>query len=107
MAVCVWGVYRAHLLSPHPSPHLHPSEPSRRSAHCPLHHHPAAAPPPPPPSPAGTLQQVEEVTQGLQRLDFYLTNVTHEQRYLYARTIRHLRTAESTHGRTFGYLLLL
>ena len=70
-------------------------------------------PPPrtPPPLPAaasaGTLHQVEEVTQGLQRLDFYLTNVTHEQRYLYARTIRHLRTAESTHGRTFGYLLLL
>lgn len=57
--------------------------------------------------PAGTVEQVEEVTQGLQRLDHYLMNVTNEQRYLYARTVRHLRTAESTHGRTLGYMLLI
>lgn len=29
------------------------------------------------------------------------------QRYLYARTVRHLRTAESTHARTLGYMLLI
>lgn len=28
-------------------------------------------------------------------------------RYLYARTVRHLRTAESTHARTFGYMMLI
>jgi len=50
---------------------------------------------------------VQEVTQGLQRLDYYLMNVTNEQRYLYARTVRHLRTAESTHARTLGYMLLI
>jgi hypothetical protein len=53
------------------------------------------------------VEQVEEVTQGLQRLDYYLMNVTNEQRYLYARTVRHLRTAESTYGRTLGYMLLI
>ncbi|KAL4854397.1 hypothetical protein ACK3TF_004907 [Chlorella vulgaris] len=55
----------------------------------------------------GTIEQVEEVTQGLQRLDYYLMNVTNEQRYLYARTVRHLRTAESTYSRTFGYMILI
>ncbi|PSC70489.1 transmembrane emp24 domain-containing p24beta3-like [Micractinium conductrix] len=55
----------------------------------------------------GTVEQVQEVTSGLQRLDHYLMNVTNEQRYLYARTVRHLRTAESTHGRTLGYMLLI
>jgi hypothetical protein len=50
---------------------------------------------------------VEEVSQGLQRLDYYLLNVTNEQRYLYARTARHLRTAESTHARTLWYMLLI
>ena len=63
--------------------------------------------PPPPPPLAGTVEQVQEVTSGLQRLDHYLMNVTNEQRYLYARTVRHLRTAESTHGRTLGYMLLI
>lgn len=47
------------------------------------------------------------MTQGLQRLDYYLMNVTNEQRYLYARTVRHLRTAESTYSRTFGYMILI
>lgn len=56
---------------------------------------------------AGTVEQVEEVTEGLQRLDYYLTNVTNEQRYLYARTVRHLRTAESTYTRTLAYMLLI
>ena len=118
----------------------------------------------------GTVDQVREVTEGLQRLDYYLTNITNEQvgcrdwhlvctplcsvlmippmrqhcccphrsvacdtvapggcttplracnvkqahlparlsqRYLYARTMRHLRTAESTHARTMGYMLLI
>lgn len=55
----------------------------------------------------GTVEQVEEVSQGLQRLDYYLMNVTNEQRYLYARTVRHLRTAESTKTRTLGYMLLI
>ncbi|KAL4446240.1 hypothetical protein ABPG77_003047 [Micractinium sp. CCAP 211/92] len=55
----------------------------------------------------GTVEQVEEVTEGLQRLDYYLTNVTNEQRYLYARTVRHLRTAESTYTRTLAYMLLI
>lgn len=55
----------------------------------------------------GTVEQVEEVTEGLQRLDYYLMNVTNEQRYLYARTVRHLRTAESTHTRTLMYMLLI
>ncbi len=53
------------------------------------------------------MEQVEEVTEGLQRLDYYLTNVTNEQRYLYARTVRHLRTAESTYTRTLAYMLLI
>ncbi|KAI7846327.1 hypothetical protein COHA_000164 [Chlorella ohadii] len=59
------------------------------------------------PSNLGTADQVREVTEGLQRLDYYLTNITNEQRYLYARTMRHLRTAESTHARTMGYMLLI
>lgn len=81
------------------------------------HGRPTATPAPLPPSPippahptptrAGSKEQVQEVTQGLQRLDFYLTNVTHEQRYLYARTVRHLRTAESTKRRTLLYSMLL
>lgn len=28
---------------------------------------------------AGTVEQVKEVTEGLQRLDYYLTNITNEQ----------------------------
>ena len=43
------------------------------------------------------------MTHGLHRLDHYLHNVTNEQRYLYARTERHLRTAKSTLTRTFWY----
>ena len=45
--------------------------------------------------------------EGLRRLEWYLANITHEQRYLHARTVRHLRTAESTHGRALGYSLLI
>ena len=33
--------------------------------------------------------------------------MTHEQRHLYARTVRHLRTAKSTYARTLGYMLLI
>ena len=32
------------------------------------------------PSGAGTAEQVMEMTNGLHRLDYYLTNVTNEQR---------------------------
>lgn len=46
---------------------------------------------------------MENLQHGLQRLDHLLLNVTHEQRYLYARTARHLRTAQSTLARTFWY----
>lgn len=55
----------------------------------------------------GSAEQVEALAQGLQRLDHYLVNVTHEQRYLSARTIRHLATVQSTHRRTFWYYLAL
>lgn len=66
------------------------------------------APDPPAPRashrrPAGSAEQIEVLQHGLQRLDHYLANVTNEQRYLYARTARHLRTAESTLQRTFWY----
>lgn len=55
----------------------------------------------------GSAQQVADLSAGLQRLDHLLLNVTHEQRYLYARTVRHLRTVESTHSRTLWYQLLI
>ena len=53
-----------------------------------------------------TREQVDELSLGLQRLDYYLHNVTNEQRYLYARTLRHLKTVQSTHTRAFWYYLL-
>jgi len=52
---------------------------------------------------AGSKEQLESLQHGLQRLDHYLLNVTNEQRYLYARTVRHLHTAKSTLTRTFWY----
>ncbi|GAB4814798.1 hypothetical protein N2152v2_001844 [Parachlorella kessleri] len=55
----------------------------------------------------GSAEQVAELSQGLQRLDHLLLNVTHEQRYLYARSVRHLRTVQSTHSRTLWYQLLI
>jgi hypothetical protein len=51
--------------------------------------------------------QIVDIESGLGRIDRYLTNVTHEQRYLYARTVRHLRTAESTLSRTYWYYTLV
>ena len=59
------------------------------------------------PKDLGTQDQIESLTHGLLRLDHYLMNVTHEQRLLYSRTCRHLRTAESTLRRTFWYYLAL
>lgn len=55
------------------------------------------------PKDLGTKEQIESLEHGLLRLDHYLLNVTHEQRFLYSRTVRHLRTAESTLRRTFWY----
>lgn len=55
----------------------------------------------------GTQQQVQDMTYGLQRLDYYLLNVTNEQRYLYARTSRHLKTVQSTLTRTFWFSLAI
>lgn len=55
----------------------------------------------------GSKDQVDSLEMGLLRLDHYLHNVTNEQRFLYARTVRHLRTAESTLRRTFWYYLAL
>ena len=63
--------------------------------------------PPRPSAAAGTSTQVAELSSGLQRLDHLLLNVTHEQRYLYARTVRHLRTVQSTHSRALWYQLLI
>lgn len=51
----------------------------------------------------GKKEQVESLQLGLMRLDRYLLNVTNEQRFLHARTVRHLKTVESTLGRTFWY----
>lgn len=59
------------------------------------------------PSMLGTQDQIKELQQGLMKLDHYLRNVTNEQRYLYARTVRHLKTAKSTHNRAFWYSLLV
>lgn len=50
-----------------------------------------------------THEQISDISQGLGRLDRYLANVTHEQRFLYARTLRHLKTAKSTLSRTKWY----
>ncbi len=50
-----------------------------------------------------THEQISDISQGLGRLDRYLVNVTHEQRFLYARTLRHLKTAKSTLSRTKWY----
>jgi emp24/gp25L/p24 family/GOLD len=66
----------------------------------PIHHHID-------PKDLGTKEQIEDLEHGLLRLDHYLLNVTHEQRYLYSRTVRHLRTAESTLRRTFWYYLAI
>ena len=55
----------------------------------------------------GTKEQIASLEHGLLRLDHYLMNVTQEQRYLYARTLRHLKTAESTLWRTFWYYLAI
>jgi hypothetical protein len=60
-----------------------------------------------PSTPAGTSEQVAELSRGLQRLDYYLQNVTNEQRFLYSRAVRHLRTVESTHARAFWYYFLI
>lgn len=59
------------------------------------------------PSMLGSKEQIERLSQGLMRLDHYLTNVTNEQRYLYARTVRHLKTSQSTHTRAFWYSLAI
>ena len=59
------------------------------------------------PKDLGTKEQIESLQHGLLRLDHYLLNVTHEQRYLYSRTLRHLRTAESTLRRTFWYYIAI
>jgi len=66
----------------------------------PVHHHID-------PKDLGTKEQIEDLEHGLLRLDHYLLNVTHEQRYLYSRTVRHLRTAESTLRRTFWYYMAI
>lgn len=50
-----------------------------------------------------THEQISNIAQGLGRLDRYLVNVTNEQRFLYARTLRHLKTAKSTLSRTKWY----
>lgn len=55
----------------------------------------------------GSKQQIEDLEVGLLRLDRYLTNVTNEQRFLHARTVRHLKTVESTLTRTFWYYLAI
>lgn len=67
----------------------------------------ASLPPKPHIDNLGTKDQIESLEHGLLRLDHYLHNVTNEQRYLYARTVRHLKTAESTLRRTFWYYLAL
>lgn len=57
------------------------------------------------PEQLGTAEQVTALMEGLQRLDFYLHNVTNEQRYLSSRSDRHLRTVRSTHARALWYNL--
>lgn len=51
----------------------------------------------------GTHDQVVSIEMGLNRIDRYIENVTNEQRFLYARTVRHLKTAQSTLSRTYYY----
>lgn len=51
----------------------------------------------------GTHEQVIDLQHGLARIDMYMQNVTNEQRFLYARTVRHLKTAQSTLRRTYWY----
>ncbi|KFM26672.1 hypothetical protein F751_6629 [Auxenochlorella protothecoides] len=55
----------------------------------------------------GTNDQVQSLADGLQRLDYYLHNVTNEQRYLSSRTERHLQTVRSTHSRALWYYVAL
>lgn len=52
-----------------------------------------------------THDQILDIENGLAKLDRYMHNVTSETRFLYARTLRHLRTAESTLARTKWYYL--
>lgn len=61
----------------------------------------------PPVETLASASQIDELVEGLQRLDHYILNVTHEQRYLSARTDRHLVTVESTHSRTLFYHVAL
>lgn len=57
----------------------------------------------PHPDELGSREQIESLQHGLLRLDHYLHNVTNEQRHLYSRTMRHMKTAQSTLRRTFWY----
>lgn len=50
-----------------------------------------------------THEQISDIENGLAKLDRYMHNVTSETRFLYARTLRHLRTAQSTLARTKWY----
>ena len=50
-----------------------------------------------------THEQIMNIESGLAKLDRFLVNVTSETRFLYARTLRHLRTSESTLSRTKWY----
>ena len=54
-----------------------------------------------------THEQIEDIEHGLAKLDRFLHNVTSETRFLYARTLRHLRTSESTLSRTKWYYATL
>ena len=54
-----------------------------------------------------THEQIEDIELGLAKLDRFLHNVTSETRFLYARTLRHLRTSESTLSRTKWYYATL
>ena len=59
------------------------------------------------PAELGTAEQVESLSEGLQRLDYYIHNVTNEQRYLSRRTDRHMQTVRSTHTRALWYYMAL
>lgn len=59
------------------------------------------------PGELGTTDQVEGLAEGLQRLDYYIHNVTNEQRYLSRRADRHMQTVRSTHARTLWYYIAL
>lgn len=52
-----------------------------------------------------TLDQVNEVMDGLVMLDAHLQGVEHEAHHLSMRTTRHLKTIKSTHFRTMVYYL--